>query len=70
MGITRAAFYNLGLTLHHIRVTPPSRAGNRHPLLKSSRRMLAAAYSDPVISHRSPSRARALGGPTAFRRSP
>jgi len=29
MGITRAAFYNLGLTLHHIRVTPPSRAGNR-----------------------------------------
>jgi len=39
MGITRAAFYNLGLTLHHICVTPPSRAGNRYLLLKSSRRM-------------------------------
>jgi len=39
MGITRAAFYNFRLTLHHICVTPPSRAGNRYLLLKSSRRM-------------------------------
>src|SRR5215831_4947405 len=48
----------------------PPHAGGAFAAHGAAPGFVAAAYSDLIISHRSPSRARALGGPTAFRRSP